>query len=142
MIDRHLARGPLLACAAAVVAPATSSSDPAAGWDPLRDAVEGDQPRQQFVSWLAEREYRRPDEAYVAVPGVPIRPDLVYRGRDADAAVFVDGPADTAAQDRDDAEDELRDRGWSVVRIRYGTEFADVVDKYPSVFGTSGREHR
>jgi superfamily II DNA/RNA helicase len=142
MIDRHLARGPLLACAAAVVAPATSSSDPVAGWDPLRDAVEGDQPRQQFVRWLAEREYRRPDEAYVEVPGVPTPPDLVYRGRDADAAVFVDGPADTAAQDRDDAEDELRDRGWSVVRIRYGTEFADVVDKYPSVFGTSGRERR
>jgi hypothetical protein len=143
LIDRHQARDLLLACARSTTRLAKTVADPALAWEPLRGAVEGDPPRQAFLAWLEEREHRRPDELDVEVAGCQARPDLVYRLAAGDVAVFVDGPDDADRPRRDEpAEDDLRDAGWSVVRIPYGADYAEIVARYPSVFGSSGRERR
>jgi superfamily II DNA/RNA helicase/very-short-patch-repair endonuclease len=93
---------------------------------------------QQLVSWLAERDYRLPDDAQLLVEEAEARPDFVYHLASGDVAVFVDGPHHDAepARLRDKAaEENLRDLGWSVIRFRYDDDWAAVVRRYPSVFG-------
>ncbi|MEV4364459.1 DEAD/DEAH box helicase [Nonomuraea sp. NPDC049625] len=137
LIDRHLARDLLLALSLSDV-PEPPVASPQDIWEPVRYAAELNDPVHAFVSWLEEWEYRAPDELSVDL-GVAI-PEMVYPGQ---VAVFVDGPDNGASPGRDEeAEDELRELGWSVVRVPYRGDYAQIVKKYPSVFGTSRREPR
>jgi very-short-patch-repair endonuclease len=87
---------------------------------------------------LEEWEYAAPESLNAEIGAA--RPDMVYGGQ---VAIFVDGPDNGDAPGRDDdAEDELRDLGWSVLRIPYGGDYSQIVKRYPSVFGTSRREQR
>ncbi|TQM77453.1 ATP-dependent helicase YprA (DUF1998 family) [Thermopolyspora flexuosa] len=135
LIDRRRARDLLLACAGAtVIKPATTRQGDL--WEQVRLRVEGDDPRHAFVVWLEEHEHRLPERVAPRLDGCSARPDLVYPG----VAVFVDGPDDAATPGRDEeAEEELRDRGWSVIRVPYGGDYAEIVKKYPSVFGVGRR---
>ena len=93
---------------------------------------------RQLLEWLAERDYRLPDDAQLLVEEAGARPDLVYRLPSGPVAVFVDGPYHDAAsaKARDRAvEENLRDLGWSVIRFRHDEDWAAVVGRYPSVFG-------
>ncbi|WP_328708861.1 DEAD/DEAH box helicase [Microbispora hainanensis] len=139
-IDRHLARDLLLALSQARV-PRPPATKPQDTWEPVRSDAESNDPLHAFVCWLEEWEYRAPDALKVDLNG--IRVEMVYDTPHGQAAVFVDGPDNADAPGRDvDAEDELRDLGWSVVRVPYGGDYAQIVKKYPSVFGTSRREQR
>src|SRR5690606_13015436 len=129
IIDRHLARDLLLACAHARV-PEPPTAGPEDVWEPVRLRVEGDDPRHAFIHWLEEQEYRAPDVINPQLDGCSARPDLAY----GSVAVFVDGPDDATVPGRDEeAEEELRDLGWSVVRVPYGGDYSLVARKYPSV---------
>ncbi len=143
LIDRHQARDLLLACARSTTELAEPPADPTEEWEQVRGAVEADPPRQAFLTWLEEREHRRPDEVNADLAGHRVRADLVYRLPGGDVAVFIDGSDDADKPGRDeDAADELRDVGWNVIRVRYGADYAETVARYPSVFGISGRERR
>jgi superfamily II DNA/RNA helicase/very-short-patch-repair endonuclease len=94
---------------------------------------------RDFIKWLTDRQHRLPDAAQVLVADARARPDFVYHLKGGKVAVFVDGPIHdhAAVGERDEAaEDRLMDVGWSVVRFRYDDDWADVVGKYASVFGT------
>ena len=139
-IDRHLARDLLLALAQAKV-PRPPVVSPQDRWEPLRYDAEPHEPLHAFVRWLEEWEYRAPDTLHADLDGA--RPEMVYDTPNGPVAVFVDGPDDADAPGRDEeAEDELRDRGWNVVRIPYGGDYSEIVKRYPSVFGMSRRERR
>lgn len=143
LINRHLARDLLLACAGASTVKAGAHRDPEDAWEEAQAAAEADQPRLEFVSWLKEMEYRCPDEVGGTVDGLDARPDLIYRTRNGPVAVFVDGPDDEGRPGRDEpAEDELRDLGWSVIRVPHGATYSEIVRRYPSVFGVSRRTQR
>lgn len=140
LIDRHAARDVLLAVAR--TPGVTRSGDAGTDWDGVALATEADPPRAGFVMWLAAQGHRCPDRVGVDRPDLGARPDLVYDLADGPVAVFVDGPTDHETGGRDiDAEDALRDVGWGVVRVPHGVDFADVVSRYPSVFG-NGRNGR
>ena len=97
---------------------------------------------RRFVDWLAERDYRLPDEAQVVVTDAMARPDFVYHLADGPVAVFVDGAHHDAASVRErdrQAEDRLMDLGWSVVRVGADDDWAAIVAGRPSVFG-KGRD--
>ncbi len=141
LIDRHLARDALLACAKGETHKIGAVLDPLTAWERTRLAVEHDPPRRAFVEWLAEREYRCPDEVSPELPS-GARPDLVYRLRSGPVAVFVPGPnGEERPGCGGDAEDDLRDQGWGVITVP-AEGYADVVARFSSVFGTSGRTGR
>jgi hypothetical protein len=88
-------------------------------------------------------EYRCPDEVGVELPEVGVRPDLIYRTPTGPVGIFVDGPENADEPGRDeDAADDLRDAGWSVIRIPHGATYSKIAQKYPSVFGISRRVGR
>jgi very-short-patch-repair endonuclease len=139
-IDRHRVRDLLLRFAGARTLAAGSGTTRVDLAQRLDSAADSSLERE-FVKWLADRQHRLPDAAQVLVADAHARPDFVYHLKGGKVAVFVDGPVhdDKTVKERDlAAEDRLMDVGWSVVRIRYDDDWADVVGRYASVFG-SGR---
>ncbi len=130
-INRHLVRDLMISLTRSTLDRASSEKPVAQPSSPAA---------AEFVSWLADRALRLPDEVDAVVEGT--RPDLVYRLRDGDVAVFV-GRADddqSAAKVGGGARgpaayEVLRDLGWSVIPVDAGTEWASVAARYPSVFG-------
>jgi superfamily II DNA/RNA helicase len=136
-INRHLVRDLMLRLATAEVEPASvrGNGEGATGEEQSEESVQArvppaaaaDSPEGEFAAWLRAHGYREPGGSGDEVAGVC--PDLIYRfGPDGGAAVFFD---DT---DRD-AHDELRDAGWTVIRIGPGADWQRIVDRWPSVFG-------
>lgn len=141
LIDRHLARDLLLACATAQ----TTRSGPQRSTEDAWGSIDlmPDSPCTGFVRWLEEMEYRCPDELGPDIAGLSdlsAQPDLVYRTLTGPVGIFMDGPDNTDEPGHDeDAADDLRDAGWSVIRIPYGATYSKIAQKYPSVFGISRR---
>ena len=124
MIDRHLVRDLFLRfTAAAVEHPGRKGGEPTGQAAAPRAA--------EFVAWLRSRGLRLPDEVGQQAHGA--RPDLIYRLPDGNAAIFIE---DTQGAGRDEqAQDDLRDLGWSVIIIGPGRDWAATAARYPSVFG-------
>lgn len=139
LIDRHLAKDLLMACAAAATTRA-AAHDPADAWQAVQEQFFGHRSRYEFVSWLREMEHRLPDEVNVHLSEFNATVDLVYRPETGAVAVFVDGADDANASGRDEAaEEDLREAGWFVIRVPFGATYPEIVKKYPSVFGTGRR---
>ena len=88
------------------------------------------------MAWLRSRDLRLPDDADREAEGT--RPDLIYRLPDGNVAVFIakTGEGDDERDGRDEqAQEVLRDLGWSVITIGPGADWAAVAARYPSVFG-------
>jgi len=160
-IDRHLVRDLMLSLASSSVSvagpggtaawrPAPSGAGSADGQPggsagararPARDQPVGEprNPRAaEFVAWLRTRGLRLPDQ--IDVPAEGTAPDMIYRLRDGNVAVFVSPAADAGAAPADagpgrGARDVLRDLGWSVIYIGPDTDWEAVAARYPSVFG-------
>ncbi len=130
VVDRHLVRALLLALsrASGVV---TCEEQVAQLTGP-----EGGSRERELVAWLAERDYRLPDQVQLLVEDAGARPDLVYHLPSGTVAVFIDGGDGEPAALRDRAaEESLRDLGWSVIRFGHDEDWEAVARRYPSVFG-------
>jgi superfamily II DNA/RNA helicase len=130
-IDRHLVRDLMLRLSNCTVT-ATASAQDSGG---QRQA--GNARAAEFVAWLEKQDLRRPDETDIPVEGT--RPDLIYRLPDSNVAIFVLNPGEGTDDDpgRDDqARDDLRDLGWSVITIGPDDDWPAIASKYPSVFGS------
>ncbi|MET9555280.1 DEAD/DEAH box helicase [Streptomyces sp. NPDC006645] len=92
-----------------------------------------------LVGFLQARGHHLPDARQTLVTSAHAQPDFVYRLKSGPVAVFVDGPhhddAHRAIRD-EEAEERLYDVGWDVIRFRYDDDWAEVVARHPSVFGT------
>jgi superfamily II DNA/RNA helicase len=138
-INRHLVRDLLLDLAKADVRTGAGGRSRAEQRDELSSLADSGLERA-FVTWLDEHAYRLPDRAQVLVAEAQARPDLVFDLATGPVAVFVDGPVhDHATQHARDraAQERLEDLGWMVVRVRHDDPWESVVQRYPSVFGTS-----
>jgi hypothetical protein len=124
MIDRHLVRDLFMRLAAAAIGhPDGEGREP-----PVHAAA----PRAaEFVAWVQSHGLRQPDAVDEEAHGA--RPDLIYRLPDSNVAIFVE---DTQGAGRDEqAQEDLRDLGWSVIIIGPGADWATIAARYPSVFG-------
>jgi ATP-dependent helicase YprA (DUF1998 family) len=139
MIDRRLALDTLRELARAAIDAAVEKNESGGsgcGGQPTneeattRDLGTVDQPITAFVGWLRSLGLRLPAETGAETPEAKARPDLIYRNGDSKVAVFLS----TTPQDRD-AEDDLRDDGWSVARQRDGEDWESFAARFPSVFG-------
>ncbi len=149
LVDRHSTRDLLLALARSTVR--RTDARPTDPWPALTGAATGR--TADFLAWLREGRYRCPDElaatVHHAVHGA--RPDLVYRLTTGPVAVFVDGGKDhadggkdsagdgTADDAEDDTDDELRDLGWTVVRVG---DYADHGRSLPERVRRTGEQGR
>jgi ATP-dependent helicase YprA (DUF1998 family) len=136
LIDRHQVKDLLLSCARAE----TRKDIQDDGWEALR--AETDLPWMEFVRWLEEREYRRPDEIGETVDGSAAGPDLVYRLPTGPVAVFVDLPGSGGPGREESVVEDFRDAGWEVIRVGEAATYPEIVNRYPSVFGVSERGGR
>jgi len=139
LIDRHAVRDLLLELAQGTTAAGAGGRTRAETRD-LLSALADSSLEREFVDWLDERGYRLPDRAQSTVSAAQARPDLVYDLPTGLVGVFIDGPVhDASTQTERDvaAEDRLIDQGWTVIRVRYDDDWAAVVAKFQSVFGTS-----
>jgi superfamily II DNA/RNA helicase len=124
-IDRHLVRDLVLSLSRGTTLTAAEK-----GPSP-EPAGEG---AARFVTWLADRDLRLPDETDVLIEGT--RPDLVYRLGDGNVAVFVGAAEQHSARDKA-AQEVLRDLGWSVITVGDESSWTALTERYPSVFGAS-----
>ena len=91
---------------------------------------------QRWLDMVESLGLRLPSDAQYAIPGHYTRPDFFYR--EANAAIYVDGPPhDAPAQAR---EDEARTRalieaGYIVIRFHHGADWRAVFHRHPDVFG-------
>lgn len=138
LIDRHAVRDLLLALAGTTVT-AGAGGRTRGKQRELLEAMSDSGLEVDFVTWLDEQGLRLPDRSQILVPDAQARPDLVYDRPGNPVAVFVDGPVHerpSVAQRDAEAEERLLDLGWSVVRIAHDADWAAVVARHPSVFGT------
>ena len=77
-----------------------------------------------------------PSDVQYDVPGYFTRPDFFYR--DANAAIYVDGPPHDAAhqlRDDDGTTQALIERGYIVVRFYHADDWEAIFRLHPDVFG-------
>jgi hypothetical protein len=137
LLDRHRAHDILLALAGAATNRTDETPNVQDAWQSAVFAAEDRRPVLRFVRWLQEREHRCPDEVRAELAG----PDLIYQLPTGPVAVFVDGEGDAERPDRDElAAEDLRDDGWTVIRIPPSATYQELVGRYVSVFGASRRD--
>ncbi|MDQ3403952.1 MAG: DEAD/DEAH box helicase [Actinomycetota bacterium] len=133
-INRHLARGLLLACSRAATKKSGDHRDPGEAWESVMMAAQPRKSVADWLGWLRDNDLRCPDEVADASSG-PERPDMIYRTTEGPVAVFIDARAGGVA-------DDLRDTGWGVIEVSPDTTCSQIVTKYPSVFGVSRKGDR
>jgi len=138
LIDRHAVVGLLLSLASSATTSGAGGLGRSAQAD-LLDRFTDSTLEREFLRHLRERGYRLPDRAQVHVPEACARVDLVYDLPTGPVAVFVDGPHhdDDRARDRDEqAQAQLEDAGWLVLRFWHDGEWQADLSRFTSVFGT------
>ena len=149
-LDRHLIRDFLLRLARAEVVQAsgTRSYDEQYRW--LRDRTDPNSDlEREFLDHLYQNKRRLPDRTqHRPEDDVAVQTDFYYErssvglanGSRPGVCVFVDGPSHDQPEEnaRDRAvREELADRGYRVVVMRYDRGFAEQLGAYLDVFGES-----
>lgn len=140
VLDRHSVRPLLLVLAGSTTKTGGAGSSPAEQAKLLAEA--GSELEARWLTVIENGGYRRPDAAQMLVEAAKARPDFVYRLKDAQVAIFVDGPHhDGAVQQLTDsaAEERLANLGWTVLRFRYDGDWAGQIIAMPSIFGQGTR---
>ncbi|MFO0560257.1 MAG: DEAD/DEAH box helicase [Polyangiales bacterium] len=139
LLDRRAIRDGLMALARASVASAPGDVSRIEAVQSLLNRCDSELERR-FVRELDARGLRLPDDAQVRI-GTETRVDFLYR--EAQAAVFVDGPHhdEGAQREKDRAINEaLDDKGYLVIRFHHGADWAEIFAREKSTFGDGKRE--
>ena len=138
-INRHTIRDLLLQLANAHTVPAGAGGNRQGQIEGLLRACDTELERD-WVHAAARAELALPDAAQELLVELSVRPDFIYWG--TRYAIFVDGPVhdrgDVAERD-EAAEERLVDRGWNVIRFRYGEDWDVLFHRYTDVFGEGRR---
>jgi ATP-dependent helicase YprA (DUF1998 family) len=100
----------------------------------------GSKLERDWLRFLEAREHRLPTGAQELIAAAGTRPDFVYA--DHHAVVYVDGPMHLYAnRHRRDLEvtERLEDLSYTVIRFGHQGDWAAILARYPSLFGT-GRQ--
>lgn len=133
-MNRHLVRDLMLRLSRSAMAPAGTASRSQAAAEDAHGQVPANPAAAEFVTWLAGRELRLPDQVDGETGGAS--PDLIYRLPDGNVAIFVESGEGTGPGRDDIARERLRDAGWSVITVGPTGQWPDIVARYPSVFGS------
>ncbi len=91
---------------------------------------------RRWLQLLADTNLRLPSHAQYLIASCQTRPDFFYA--DANTAIYIDGPPhDTPQQQAEDCEitNRLTAAGYLVIRFHHATDWNNVIDQYPDIFG-------
>jgi very-short-patch-repair endonuclease len=135
ILDRKLIRDELLRLAGAITEESPASAPRASHLEQLAQRAGSDLERR-WLRYLEEHGHRLPSDAQFLIEAAQTRPDFVYR--DEQVAVYIDGPVHDFPErrERDRIKTEwLEDLGYTVIRFGHADEWADLLQRYPRVFG-------
>ncbi|MBA5845676.1 DEAD/DEAH box helicase [Gordonia amicalis] len=133
-IDRHRVRDLLLTLANSRTIARPVSAGTTSGHQELREKCRSAAERA-LIDLLVTHEFTLPTAVHEQVGKVSA--DFVFRDEGSTTVVFVDDPDQLPGPGRDeDAEDELMDRGWSVLRLVDGDDWLAALRANSFVFGT------
>ncbi|MEO9330063.1 DEAD/DEAH box helicase [Gordonia aurantiaca] len=133
-IDRHRVRDLLLNLAGARTIPRATGGGDAADSEDLRGQCQS-VAQKALIDLLIKHEFRMPSAVGQQIGNA--RVDFVFRDGGNSTAVFIDEAGSPPGPGRDaDAEDELMDLGWSVIRFADGDDWLDTIRANTYVFGT------
>jgi hypothetical protein len=142
VLDRHQVRDVLLALKASTVIQLVQGTDPDEHYQNLLRGVDQASGEAELLQTLYGGGYRLPDRVqYRPTPEVMAEADFYYRRPDRPGVcVFLDGPAHREPlRHAHDVEvrEQLADRGYRVIVLKYDVPWREQLDRYPDVFGTS-----
>ncbi|MFC3833956.1 MULTISPECIES: DEAD/DEAH box helicase [Deinococcus] len=139
LLDRHLVRDLMLGLLTPVLDGA-ETGDTAAHLAALLRKCDSSLERE-FLTFLAERGLRLPNDAQRLIDDHYARPDFAYDGLDVPVVVFIDGPVHT---EKSVAERDLKIRkalynaGYEVLTFTHDTgRWPDIVQNHDYVFGAA-----
>ena len=135
ILDRALIRDLLTDLSRAECRPAGGAGSRAERLAALRKRCDS-RLEQRWLDMVESLGLRLPSDAQYAIPGHYTRPDFFYR--EANAAIYVDGPPHDAPDQA--REDEAKTRtlievGYIVIRFHHGADWRAVFRRHPDVFG-------
>lgn len=133
-IDRHRVRDLLLTLARAHAVTHRDTGASSVDHQELRDRCRSEAERA-LIDLLVTHEFTLPRAVHERVGEVSA--DFIFHGEGNTTVVFVDDADQAPEPGRDaEAEDELMDRGWSVLRLVDGDDWLETLRANSYVFGT------
>jgi very-short-patch-repair endonuclease len=136
-LNRHLIKDVLMRIQRGTIKCSPVELNRSAHLDALKARCDSELERQWLV-YLEKHGHKLPSSAQKLL--LNIKPDFLYEG-DYKVGIYIDGPPhDFPDRQRRDHNQqvELEDRGWTVLRFRLAAEWADIIDRFPNVFGKAG----
>ncbi len=91
---------------------------------------------REWLRHLEARKHRLPSDAQLFLEACQTRPDFLYA--EQKVAIYVDGPhhlyPERQARDREQTE-RMEDRGYRVLRFGLSDDWAQIIARYPGIFG-------
>jgi ATP-dependent helicase YprA (DUF1998 family)/very-short-patch-repair endonuclease len=134
-LDRHLIKDFLASLRDATIAVSSSAIPRAQHAEALRKAA-GSQLEIKWIEFLESSELRLPSSAQMRFESCGTVPDFVYA--DQCVAIYIDGPPhDNPERQKRDTEQQcaMEDLGFTVIRFKHYEVWAEIVAKYPNIFG-------
>ena len=134
-LDRALIRDTLAALARSECRPAGGAGSRAERMAALRERCDS-RLEQRWLDRVDALGVRLPSDVQYEIPGYFTQPDFFYR--DANAAIYVDGPPHDAPEQirADDGTDQaLIERGYIVIRFHHAEDWNAIFRRHSDVFG-------
>ena len=134
-LDRALIRDTLAALARSECRPAGGAGSRAERMAALRERCDS-RLEQRWLDRVDELGVRLPSDVQYEISGYFTQPDFFYR--DANAAIYVDGPPHDAPEQirADDGTDQaLIERGYIVIRFHHAEDWNAIFRRHSDVFG-------
>ena len=138
-LNRHLIKDVLMRIQKATVECSPGELSRSAHLEALKDRCDSNLERQ-WLDYLEEQGHKLPSSAQKRV--LETKPDFLYEG-DYKVLIYIDGPPHDFPdrQQRDEQQKtDLEDRGWTVLRFHHAQQWAEIIDRFPNVFGKAGTQ--
>ncbi|MHB1042627.1 MAG: helicase-related protein, partial [Eubacteriales bacterium] len=135
LLDRQMIKDLLLSMAGSRVAGAPVGDSRSKHLENLM-RLAGSELERKWLQYLEDKNHRLPTRAQALVARCNTRPDFIYDGEQA--VIYIDGPPHDYPErrQRDFEQTEcMEDQGYLVLRFGYLDDWAELIARYPDIFG-------